>query len=88
MDELLNKQLIQHSLSPCAILTLLVLKKDVSWRMCVDIKTINKITIKYCFSIPRLEAMLDTLSGALYSSNYIFVATTIRFVYFQEMNGK
>ena len=68
VDELMSKGMIQNGSSPFCSPVVLVHKKDGTYRMCVDYRALNKITIKNRFLIPLIEDLFDKLQGALYFS--------------------
>jgi hypothetical protein len=68
VQDLLDKGLVRESLSPCVVPMVLSPKNDGGWRMCTDSRVINKITIKYRFPLPRMDDLMDYLSGENYFS--------------------
>jgi hypothetical protein len=69
VQDLLKKGLVRENLSPCGVPTILIPKKDGGWRMYTDSRAIKNITIKYIFHLPRMDDLMDYLSGASYFSN-------------------
>jgi hypothetical protein len=65
---LLDKGLVRESLSPCVVPTVLSLKKDGEWRMCTNSRALKKITIRYKFPLPRMDDLMDCLSGEFFFS--------------------
>jgi hypothetical protein len=68
VQDMLDKGLVRESLSPCAVPIVLIPKKDGGWRICTDSRSINKITIRYIFPLPRMDDLMDCLSGENYFS--------------------
>ena len=63
MTELLQKQLIEPSVSPHGAPLLFVLKKGGELRMVIDYHALIKLTIKNRFPLPRIDALFDKLQG-------------------------
>ena len=64
LQEMLDIGAICRSTSPWASPVVLVCKKDGSLRFCIDLRKLNKQTIKDAQSLPRIEDSLDCLDGA------------------------
>lgn len=66
VQELLDQGLIKKSINPCVVHSMLTPKKGGTWRLCIDSRDINRITIRYRFPTPRIEDLMDCLEGAKY----------------------
>ncbi|GKB91339.1 putative reverse transcriptase domain-containing protein [Tanacetum coccineum] len=64
LQELTDKGFIRPSLSPWGALVLFVKKKDGSFRMCIDYRELNKLTVKNRYPLPRIDDLFDQLQGS------------------------
>ncbi|GJS02622.1 hypothetical protein Tco_0319130 [Tanacetum coccineum] len=55
---------LQHSSSPWGAPVLFVKKKDGSFRMCIDYRELNKLTVKNRYPLPRIDDLFDQLQGS------------------------
>ncbi|GJX64318.1 putative reverse transcriptase domain-containing protein [Tanacetum coccineum] len=64
LKELSDKGLIRPSSSPWGAPILFVKKKDGSFRMCIDYRELNKLTVKNRYPLPRIGDLFDQLQGS------------------------
>jgi hypothetical protein len=64
LQELLDKGYIHPSASPWGAPIIFVSKKDGAQRMCVDYCSLNEVTIKNKYPLPRIDDLFDKLKGA------------------------
>ncbi|GJT72605.1 putative reverse transcriptase domain-containing protein [Tanacetum coccineum] len=64
LQELSDKGFIRPSSSPWGALVLFVKKNDGSFRMCIDYRELNKLTVKNHYPLPRIDDLFDQLQGS------------------------
>ncbi|GJT73580.1 putative reverse transcriptase domain-containing protein [Tanacetum coccineum] len=64
LQELADRGFIRPSTSPWGAPVLFVKKKDGSFRMCIDYRELNKLTVKNRYPLPRIDDLFDQLQGS------------------------
>ncbi|GKA32547.1 putative reverse transcriptase domain-containing protein [Tanacetum coccineum] len=64
LQELLEKGFIRLSSSPWGAPVLFVKKKDGSFRMCINYRKLNKLTVKNRYPLLRIDDLFDQLQGS------------------------
>ncbi|GJT21788.1 putative reverse transcriptase domain-containing protein [Tanacetum coccineum] len=64
LQELSEKGFIRPSSSPWGAPVLFMKKKDGTFRMCIDYRELNKLTIKNRYPLPRIDDLFNQLQGS------------------------
>ena len=64
LQELVDGGFIRPSISPWGAPVLFVKKKDGTWRLCIDNRQLNKVTIRNKYPFPRIDDLVDQLQVA------------------------
>ena len=69
VEEMLERGVIENSVSPWNSPLILVKKKDGTLRVCIDFRRINAVTVADKYPLPRIAELLQSLHGtSVYSS--------------------
>uniref|UniRef100_V5FZU9 Retrovirus-related Pol polyprotein n=1 Tax=Anoplophora glabripennis TaxID=217634 RepID=V5FZU9_ANOGL len=66
VNELLDSGIVRESQSEYASPVVLVKKKNNDFRLCVDYRALNKITVKNIYPMPNVEEQLNLLGGKMF----------------------
>ena len=64
LQELVDGEFIRPIISPWGAPMLFVKKKDCTWRLCIDSRQLNKVTIHNRYPLPLIDDLFDQLQGA------------------------
>lgn len=78
LKKMLDKGIISPSTSPWASPVVIVKKRDGSPRFCIDYRSLNSITQKDVYPLPRIDDVIERLNGS-----HIFSKLDLRSGYFQ-----
>nr|GEV46188.1 putative reverse transcriptase domain-containing protein [Tanacetum cinerariifolium] len=70
LQELADRGFIRPSTSPWGAPVLFAKKKDGSFRMFIDYRELNKLTVKNCYPLPRINDLFDQLQGSSVYSKF------------------
>ncbi|GJZ62395.1 putative reverse transcriptase domain-containing protein [Tanacetum coccineum] len=74
LQELTDRGFIRPSTSHWGAPVLFVKKKDGSFRMCIDYRELNKLTIMNCYPLPRIDDLFDQLQGSSVIKNRLKIS--------------
>ena len=74
IEAAVRKMLAQGVISPCAspwaAAVVLARKPDGSWRFCCDYRKLNGVTVRDCYPLPRIDAVLGAMAGSEWFSSH------------------
>jgi hypothetical protein len=75
VESILKRGLIRESTSPRGAPVFFVAKKTLGeWRMCIDYRALNSLTIKNTYPLPRIQECTDKLGKASHLSSIDMVS--------------
>jgi hypothetical protein len=68
IQRMVEKNVIEECESPYAAPVVMVPKKDGSFRVCVDFRKLNSVTVPDCYPLPRIDDVLHAAQQSFYMS--------------------